>query len=219
MDFDIVIYAIIAILIFARLWSVLGQNGNEDHERPNPFAPRPPSTSDIPPTLEGTAQIATPLLLQPMRHAPDSLAGGLEQIRNADPSFNEKQFLQGARDAFTLILNDFAKGDLAESARLLGPTVLPHFREAIEKRRTAGHVMEHKLSSIREAECVAAKLDNGHANIVVRFVSAQESVMRDSAGKIVEGTAGKLEELTDLWTFSRDTASADPNWVLIETKS
>lgn len=221
MDYDIIIYAVIAIIVLARLWSVLGQRGGEDRERPNPFSAPPPVTPD---TAGGNGQTIQPpaempLLLRPTQPAPASLAGGLAQIKEADPAFDEKQFLQGARAAFTVILNDFAKGDLSESARLLGTTVLPHFREAIEARRAAGQSMEIKLAAIREAECVAAKMDGSEARITVRFVSEQESALRDAGGKIVGGSDGKVEEITDLWTLARDTKSPDPNWVLVETKS
>jgi predicted lipid-binding transport protein (Tim44 family) len=220
MDYDILIYAVIAIIILARLWSVLGQNGPEDRERPNPFAVPPPIAPDA---KDGRApadqpQTEVPLLLKPAAYAPASLAGGLAQIKEANPTFDEKQFLQGARAAFTMILNDFAKGDLSESTRLLGPTVLPHFRDAIEARRDAGHTLEHKLVAIRDAECIAAKLENNQALLTVRFISEQESVTRDAGGQIVSGD-GKTEEITDLWTFARDIKSSDPNWVLVETKS
>lgn len=222
MDYDIIIYAVIAVVILARLWSVLGQRNQEDRERPNPFvAPPPPVAPDAnaPGDTPAQPRAAIPLLLSPLQPAPASLAGGLAQIKAADPAFDERHFLQGARAAFTLILDDFAKGDLSESTRLLGPHVLPLFRDAIEARRTAGQTMEHKLIALREAECVAARLEGTQAIIIVRFRSEQESSLRDSSGNIVGGSAGTVEDITDLWTFARDTKSPDPNWILVETKS
>jgi predicted lipid-binding transport protein (Tim44 family) len=220
MDFDIIIYAIIAILILARLWSLLGQRNSEDRTRPNPFAAPPPVSPDATGAKNAANQAAeTPSLMRPLLAAPASLAGGLAQIKAADPAFDEKQFLQGARAAFAMILADFAKGDLSDSARLLGPAVLPQFRKAIEERRQAGRTMEHKLSAIREAECVAARVDNNQASVTVRFVSQQETTLRDAAGQIVGGSGGKVEEITDFWTFTRDAKSPDPNWILSETRS
>lgn len=223
MNVDIIIYAIVAVLVFARLWSILGQRNSEDRERPNPFATPPnvktdPTASNNP---AGEAQIETlvPVPPKPILLAPNSLAGGLMRMKETDPSFDEKQFLQGARAAFTLILDNFAKGDLSDCTRLLGPTVLPHFRSAIEARRAASQTMEHKLVNIREAECTAAKVENGQAVIAVRFVSEQESTLRDAKGQIVGGHEGQVEEITDLWTFARDIKSSDPNWVLVETRS
>jgi predicted lipid-binding transport protein (Tim44 family) len=221
LSYDLIIYAIIAVLILAKLWSVLGQRNTEDRERPNPFAAPPPMAPgpNLSPVAGSQPQAEVPLLLKPPVHAPASLAGGLAQVKESDPAFDEKQFLQTARTAFTLILRDFAKGDLSESTKLLGPTVLPHFRKAIEERVAASETMEHKLHAIREAECVSAKIEDNRAIIAVRFVSEQESTLRDSAGNIIGGSEGKLEEITDIWTFARDAKPTDPTWILVETRS
>src|SRR5271155_5521026 len=130
MNLDIILYAIIAVVLLARLWSVLGRRNDDEKQRPNPFViPAPGPQDDKKPALapgqQGTAE--TPVLLQPFHAAPASLAGGLEQIKTLDPSFDEKVFLQGARSAFTMIVEDFAKGDMNRIGRLLGPDVLPHF--------------------------------------------------------------------------------------------
>ena len=41
----------------------------------------------------------------------------------------------------------------------------------------------------------------------------------DGSGTVIGGELGKVEEVTDLWVFARDTTSTDPNWLLVETKS
>jgi len=218
MDYDIIIYALVAVLILARLWTVLGQRGGDDRTRINPFAARPPTTLDAGPTaIAGPQRTETPLLLKPMQLAPDSLAGGLASIRVADPTFDEKQFLQKVRAAFTTILAGFAKGDLTEAAPFLHPVVLAQFKDAVEARQQAGQSMDHRLVAIREAECVTAKSEGNHATITVRFVSQQETTLRDSLGAVLDNS-GKTEEITDLWVFARDV-KADPNWILVETKS
>ena len=35
--------------------------------------------------------------------------------------------------------------------------------------------------------------------------------------RIVDGDPNQVTEITDIWTFSRDTKSRDPNWKLVET--
>ena len=93
--------------------------------RPNPFImPAPDARDDdktaVSPSLPN-GQDAPALPKPRVPAAPASLAGGLEQIKVLDPSFDEKTFLQGARAAFTMIVEDFAKGDMGRIARLLGP--------------------------------------------------------------------------------------------------
>jgi predicted lipid-binding transport protein (Tim44 family) len=50
-------------------------------------------------------------------------------------------------------------------------------------------------------------------------VSQMISVTRDKAGTIVDGNPDKVADITDVWTFARDTASRDPNWKLVGTGS
>ncbi len=217
MGFDIIIYAFIAVVLLARLWTVLGRRNDSDTQRPNPFIAPPPKDETAPVPERIRSGEAPPVVLPAFKAAPASLAGGVEQIKALDPSFDEKQFLQGARQAFAMIVEDFAKADMSRITRLLGPNVLPHFLNAIEARRAAGQTMESKVVSIRDAETAAAKVDGTKAILTIRFVSEQENALRDSGGQVIGGEAGRVEEITDLWTFARDTKSSDPNWILVET--
>jgi len=222
MDLDIVIYAIVAVAVIARLMSVLGRRNEGEQQRPNPFgAPpsytkpedKPVQADEIKEALNGVAR------LLPLNAAPDSLAGIMQQIKILDPTFDEKAFLQGAKSAFTMIVEDFAKSDMSRITRLLGPDVLPRFQHAIETRRAAGQIMEAKVVSIKEASVETARLVEAKALITVRFVSQQENVLRDANKQVIGGKVGSLEEVTDNWVFERDMKSNDPNWILIETRS
>ena len=53
----------------------------------------------------------------------------------------------------------------------------------------------------------------------LRFVSKQISVTRDSEDNIVEGDEDKVLTIIDIWTFSRNIRSSNPNWLLVETSS
>ena len=35
---------------------------------------------------------------------------------------------------------------------------------------------------------------------------------------LIEGSPDKIEDVTDSWTFSRDTGASDPNWRLVATE-
>ena len=35
---------------------------------------------------------------------------------------------------------------------------------------------------------------------------------------VIDGSTDKITEVTDLWTFARDTSSSDPNWRLVATE-
>jgi predicted lipid-binding transport protein (Tim44 family) len=36
---------------------------------------------------------------------------------------------------------------------------------------------------------------------------------------IIDGSADKVVDMIDVWTFARDTSSRDPNWLLVATEA
>ena len=55
--------------------------------------------------------------------------------------------------------------------------------------------------------------------MTVNIVSKQIHVVRDAdTSAAVEGDASNVATINDLWTFSRDVRSNDPNWRLVETR-
>lgn len=221
---EILIYAAIAAFLAFRLWSVLGQKEEGDDassQRPNPFASRETkqAADDDVMVIEGRARPPLPSPLTPFGHAPDSLAGAIDRIKQADPAFNEKQFIEGAKMAFQSIVGAFANGDLSKVARWLGPAVRDPFEKAIAETKSRGHTLENKVERIVAADIVKAALEGNLATLSVEFVTYQVNVLRDGSGTILDGRPGQSEEVRDLWTFSRDLKSGDPNWVLVETRS
>lgn len=214
MDIDIIIYAVIAVLLLGRLWVVFGRRNDSDKQRRNPFVTWALRADD--PTAGQPVREPSPLLLA-FKSAPASMAGGLEQIKSRDPRFDEKQFLQDARQNFKTIVEDFAKGDIAQMTFLLMPAVLAHFQNALEVRHAAGQTVETRVASITDAETTSVRMEGDQAFIVVRFISHQENILRDSAGQVIAGEAGKIEEVTDVWTFTRDMVTSDSKWLVSET--
>ena len=219
MSIDIIIYALVAAVLLFRLWSVFGQRSDDEVNRPNPFVVPPPQEIKADTKFQDKiqAQETTPTL-KLTTTAPASLAGSLEQIRVLDTGFDEKKFLQGARQAFAVIIENFSHDNLSYVQRLLGPNVLPHFQDAIVARQKAGQKLQNKIVSIVDAEVAAARTEGTKLFIVVRFVSHQENTLYDQSGQVIGGHVGKVEEVTDLWEFGRDSQSPDPNWILVETR-
>jgi predicted lipid-binding transport protein (Tim44 family) len=55
--------------------------------------------------------------------------------------------------------------------------------------------------------------------VTIAFVSQLISVTRDAQGTVVDGSAEAVSEVNDIWTFSRQLGSRDPNWLLVATES
>ncbi|MGO8917073.1 MAG: Tim44/TimA family putative adaptor protein [Stellaceae bacterium] len=213
---DIVVFAVIAGLLVLRLRSVLGRRtGNE--RRRDPFAP-PPAAAAPPETVVP--------LPPPRDRAPPAPAGavlpladGIARLKAADKSFDETQFLAGARAAFEIIVNAFAKGDTATLQPLLSEPVFASFSQAVRTRRAQHETLDTNLLSLKAVEIVDAGLDGDTAHVTVKFVSEQINLTRAADGSVVEGNPDQVEEKTDLWTFARSLRSRDPNWTLVATHS
>jgi predicted lipid-binding transport protein (Tim44 family) len=214
--FDIIFLALVAAFIILRLRSVLGRRTGNERQRPDPFRPAPPQPPQPAPRApEVLAPSGGPLAAP--APAPGSLAAGLAQIKVADTLFDEQEFLKGARAAFEYIVTAFAAGDDDKLKPLLSTEVFDRFSAEIKARKAAGHVHETTIVRVRDAEMVAARMEGTTAAITVRYVSEQINVTRDAAGQIVDGDADRIAEVTDVWTYARNTRSSDPNWILVAT--
>jgi predicted lipid-binding transport protein (Tim44 family) len=213
-DLDILVYAVIAALILGRLWASFGSRNEDETQRPNPFAPRP----QTPPDATFTAPSQALARMQPSLPPPASLAGGLALVTAAIPSFDEKQFLQIARDIFTTVVTAYASGSMNSLSGLVSPALIAQFQQAANARTTAGQSAQTRVARIKDAEVTAARTESKQALITVTFVSEQENILRDASGTIIGGKEGALEEVTDIWTFARDTQTPDTKWSVVETR-
>jgi predicted lipid-binding transport protein (Tim44 family) len=148
-----------------------------------------------------------------------ALGQGLDAIVDKDSTFDPRHFLSGARGAYEMIVLAFANGDRRALRDLLSSEVYESFDAAIKEREKNEQKTETRFVSIDKAELVGAELRDRNAQLAVRFVSQMISVTRDKAGNIVDGNADKVADITDIWTFARDTTSRDPNWKLVGTGS
>ena len=217
-DATTIVFAIVAIFVCWRLWSVLGTR---------PGAPRPPVQSPHVARVGGDVIDVTPLtpLLSSgerwrgVAEPGSALARGLDAIAAGDPTFDAGQFLAGARVAYEMIINAFAAGNLDALRPLLAPEPFANFSRAIEARRSAGQTMTVTLVSIDNAEIVEAGAQNGLALVTVKFTAKMNSATTDRTGQVVEGSASQIADHVDVWTFARPLASRDPNWRLTATEA
>ena len=216
MIIEIVILAMIAAFLGLRLYSVLGRRAEHEEEPvPTRFergdgvnAPRaaaPASTPELPRTSRDLAGF------------PPAIEQGLREISVADRRFDLLAFLEGARGAYAMVLEAFWRGDKDELRQLCDDDVYQSFATAIDDREAAGETLDHRLIRIEDTTVEAASLEGRTARIAVRFLADIAAVTRDKDGHVVAGSLDDAVESRDVWTFSRDVASAAPDWVLDET--
>ena len=144
---------------------------------------------------------------------------GLRDIQIADKNFDIDNVLKGAAAAFEMILEAFAAGDKPTLRPLLSDEVYDDFMLAIRKREESGEILESTLVSLNNAEILEASLREHTATLTVKFISDQISVTRNTEGEIISGDQEHIVQMVDIWMFSRNLRSHDPNWTLVETRS
>lgn len=232
-NFDVLtlVFLGLAIFVIYKLKAVLGQRTGTERP-PQDMFPRRPESENGP--VPGAPDNVVPM--PGMRQAPVAVAepearlaglvakespafAGLVQIMSSDPSFDPGEFVGGARAAYEMIVLAFANGDRRSLKDLLAKEVFDGFDTAIRDREQRSEKVETQFVSIDKAEPVDAMLRVRNAQVTMKFQSKLISATRDAAGVIIDGSAEKVMDVTDIWTFARDVSSRDPNWRLIATES
>jgi len=225
-DFITLFFVVAAVLIFIQLRSVLGRRTGNEKPPFDPFSARDEAKA---PTEDGK------VVTIPRRNGQDGedrfgaidayapacsdLNEQLRTVLRADQTFEPKEFLNGARMAYEMIVTAFADGDRKALKGLLSKDVFDGFNVAITEREKAGETMKSTFVGIEKAEIVQASVKDTEVQITVRILSQLISATFDKDGKIVDGDAENVSDVNDLWTFARDSRSRDPNWKLIATES
>ncbi len=215
---QLIVLAGIAIFLILRLRNVLGtRTGFEKTPPPLPTAGRRGAGAARPDleVIEGG----------PDRDITDHVAEdsdaarALAAMKVADRSFDVREFLQGARGAYEMILMAYERGDLASVKAFLSPEVYEAFAQVLEERAAKGLRVEATFVGISDLTLRDATFDAAtrEGEVSVRFVGELTSVVRDAAGDIVEGSTKEIRRQKDVWTFARTLGSDDPNWLLVAT--
>jgi predicted lipid-binding transport protein (Tim44 family) len=237
-DFLTLVFLGLAVFVIYKLRSVLGTRTGTEKPPRDLFERRPPSEQNSAGAEEGSREGASNIVPMPnMRR--DSvpaavepevrLAGvvakdapahdGLVAIMGADPAFDPKEFVGGARAAYEMIVLAFANGDRKMLKDLLSKDVYEGFEGAISERETRNEKVETQFVSIDKADITEAFLRARNGQITVRFQSKLITATRDAGGTVIDGSAEKVMDVVDIWTFSREVNARDPNWRLIATES
>ena len=231
LDLPTLIAIAVAVFVLFRLRSVLGtRTGNE----------RPPiDRSRSTPTEKQTVNEDTVVPIRPRAAQPDldderrarkleaeieqaaagnaELATGLKSVAEADPTFSPKSFLEGAKQAYEMIVTAFAEGDRQTLKNLLDKPIYDSFQRAITEREGEGKTVDFTFVGLPRIAIVDAEFDKKDVNVTVDFHAEVVSATRDKDGNLVEGNADQVQTIADEWTFSRNPKSRDPNWKVIAT--
>lgn len=185
--FDILIFAAIAGFIIYRLRSVLGRRTGfqkQAQEQKTSIKEDKQPTTEIPSLLENQLK--------------------LENVYKKINYFNHKEFLEGAKKAFEIIITSFNNGDKKTLKGLVSNDVYSAFEKAIDQNENDPSSQFYSLiiDSIEDA-----RVENNIISISINFIS--EQMINEDEGKIIKNK--------DTWTFEKEVNSSSPIWILTQT--
>jgi predicted lipid-binding transport protein (Tim44 family) len=227
---DIVIFAVIAVVLLWRLRSVFGAR-NETDPPPvaNPYnvvKPLPEKEETKTATMvEGTptSQAASPVNWSGNLPNYDIVASATAHHRlipfaAVAPDFRPDDFIDKAKKAFGLIVNAFAAGDKKTLEFLLSPALYKIFCDQIDARQP-GDTYQAQLIGIKSAMITDAQLDGTQGLVTVDFRAEQSILHKRADNTIVDRLDGTKRTHLDRWVFSKNLKdAADPKWLLIRTE-
>lgn len=128
-------------------------------------------------------------------------------------------FINGAKSAFDMVIKAFASSDLETLKFLLSEKIYQSFEQAISQRKASGQILVSNVIAIDNVEILSALVVDNNASIVVKISSKQINYISNQSGDVIEGRKNEINQLTDIWTFSKDITSQNPNWIIISTHS
>ena len=190
---DIILLAIIAGFIILRLRGILGKRtGHEKKISKDLFG------------IKETKEVGEKKVV-------NLSSGKLDDIA-------KEQFIKGAKAAYEMILTSFAKGDKNVLKPLLNKEIFQNFSDEIDHRKKENLKSELTFVVVKSAEIKKFEKKDNIYTFTVNFVSEIITCKKDKNNKIIEGNPDIIKTVNDVWKFSKNMWSSNPNWYLVETQ-
>jgi len=198
--YDVILYAAIATIVCIMLYSVLGKSVGKGPDEPLTFGrnqaePSPAIVEAIP---------------------AGSTIPGIDNIMRLEAGFTTRGFIDGAKGAYSMILEAFAEGNKEQLKSLLTPNVYTVYEEAIDEREEQNLRQITDLARLKSAEIVMGETEGSNMKVSVRYKADLASALVDEEGEAVQGDPNVLDSVDEIWTFTRTAGSKDPNWKLAD---
>jgi len=200
---EVILYAAIATIICAMLYSVLGKSVGRG----------PEAAFDPKKFLDGDSNEQA-AVIEPVEEYGDFPEIG--KIRAFDPHFSLTTFLDQSQGAYSVILEAFAEGDKTLLKELLTPKVYDVYEAAITDREVKNLTQITDLARLVNAEVTAVECNKQTARISVNFKAELASALTDAEGEVVQGDPNVLSTSQEVWSFERDLKNKNPNWLLAD---
>ena len=130
----------------------------------------------------------------------------------------KEQFIEGAKAAYEMIITSFAKGDKNALKPLLNKEIYQNFSHEIDHRKKENLKSELTFVGVKSAEIKNFEKKDNIYIFTVNFVSEIITYKKDKNNKVIEGNPDIIKTVNDVWKFSKNMWSSNPNWYLVETQ-
>ena len=195
---DIIILAILAGVVLLRLRSVLGRRTGHEKTDQSTFQYEQPSKE-----LNPKVEIESPTVDR--------------TSINDDSWFNENDFVNGANNAYEVIITNFENGNKDLLKPLLNENVMKNFFDVIDKRNTNNEKVEFSFIGIESSKIIYKNLKNNPMEVTIKFVSEMITCIKNNKDEIISGSINQVQKITDVWTFSKNKTIKSNDWLLSAT--
>ena len=131
----------------------------------------------------------------------------------------KQEFLNGAKAAYEMIVTSFAKGDKNVLKPLLNKEIYQNFSDEIDNRKKENIKSELTFVGVKSAKIKNFEKKDNIYTFTVDFVSEIITCKKDKNNKVIEGNPDIIKIVNDIWKFSKNMWSNNPNWYLAETQA
>jgi len=181
---DIIILAVLAGLVLLRLRSVLGRRTGHEKTDQSTFNYEQPS-QDLKPKVEAQSPTID------------------RTSTNDDSWFSEKDFINGANNAYEIIITNFENGNKDLLKPLLDENVMKNFFDVINQRNTNKEKVEFSFIGIESTKIIHKDLKNNPMEVTIKFVSEMITCIKNNNDEIISRSINQVQKITDVWTFSK----------------
>ena len=215
---DILILAMIAVFIINRLKNVLGKKTGNESDIVEKFTQRKNTFKESEPDSVSDLKVSKlDKNIKKNLHSDKKINSAINDILKIDNNFEINSFCDGAKKAFEFILTEYSNDNLKALEKLVSKNIYKAFENQINLRSKKNEELEITVISVKNPEIKNVNLEKKHiAYIKLLFESEQVQISKNSKGEIIDGDNNQILQIREIWTFSKNLRSNDPNWTLEE---
>ena len=215
---DILILAMIAVFIINRLRNVLGKKTGNESDIVEKFTQKKNTFKESEPDSISDQKVSKlDKRINKTLHSDKKVNSAINEILKIDNNFEINSFCDGAKKAFEFILIEYSNNNLNSLEKLVSKNIFKAFENQINLRSKKNEELEITVISVKNPEIKGVSLEKKHiAYFKLLFESEQVQITKNSKGEIIDGDNNQILQIREIWTFSKNLKSNDPNWILEE---